>query len=147
MADDTTLQAARQAILNRWIAQWGTTTTYTFENEKLVPPAAMAASAFSIDTDTWVRVVVHNTESVQETLGPVGNRKFQRTGEIAIQIFVPVDRGTADADTLAMQARAIFEGARFSGVCCYAGLAREIGPDGRWFRVDVTIPFTYWETL
>lgn len=147
MADNTTLKAARDAIEARWITSWATTTHYTFENEKSVPPEAVAASAFALDVGAWCRVVVRNTVSAQETLGPVGARKFERQGDIMIQVFVPVDMGTAHADTLAMAARAVFEGTKFSGVSCYAGLVREIGPDGRWFQVNVTIPFTYYETL
>jgi len=151
MADDTTLLAARSAILSRWTVQWvdgaSPLTPYTFENERSAPPEAVAQAAFGMDTGSWVRLTVRNTVSQQETLGAVGFRKFERKGDIHLQIFVPVDRGTADADTLAMQARAVFEGARFSGVVCYAGLSKEVGPDGRWYQVNVVIPFTYYETL
>lgn len=151
MAEDTTIKAAREAILSRWIAQWvdsgSPRTPYTFENEKSAPPEAVAQAAFGTDTGSWVRLSVRNTYSAQETLGPVGSRKFERRGDIHIQIFVPVDRGTADADTLLGQARAVFEGARFSGITCYAGTPKEVGVDGRWYQVNVVIQFTYYETL
>lgn len=151
MADDTTLKAARTAILQRWVDEWvvgaDARTAYTFENEKSAPPEAVAAAAFGTDTGAWVRLTVRNTFSQQETLGPPGGRKYERRGDIHIQIFVPVDRGTADADTLAMAARAVYEGAKFGGIACYAGLPKEVGPDGRWFQVNVVIPFTYFETL
>jgi Bacteriophage related domain of unknown function len=151
MADDTTLKAAREAILSRWITQWvdgsSPRTPYSFENEKTAPPDAVAAAAFGTDTGSWVRLTMRSVNSEQETLGPVGSRKFTRYGNIHIQVFVPVDRGTADSDTLVGLARTVFEGARFNGVCCYAGSPKEVGPDGRWYQVNVTIPFTYYETL
>lgn len=146
MTEQVNILQARDAIEKRWLAAWGDTTAYTFDNEKLLPPAVVAANAASADIDSWVRLVVRHIISNQETIGAEGNRKFERQGKIVIQVFTPVDKGTADADTLVIAAGAVFEGTRFEGLVCYAATPIEIGVAERWYQTNVEVPFTYYDT-
>jgi len=136
----TTLTAAKEAILARWVANWDETDAVsTFENEK----------GFDAPTDdAWVRVSIRHRVSSQDTLGSRGNRKFLRGGSIFIQIWTPIEtyEGTQKSDQLVQLARTIFEGESFSGVRMFDVVYRETGNDGDSFQVVVEAFFEYDET-
>lgn len=129
---------ARETIYQRFATQWGATTAYVFDNEKFEPPVATS----------WVRVAVRHRNSTLEAIGGPGLgglNTFQRTGVVSIQVFVPLDSGLRGADTLAQQARAIFEGTtlasnsiRFTNSDVF-----EAGPSNGWFLVTVLVQFQY----
>lgn len=126
---------AREAIYQEFLTAWGATSPFTFENEAYTPTAGVS----------WVRLSVRHNTSLQDSIGGVGNRKFERSGRVFIQIFTPLDRGLRPADALTATARAIFEGVRVSGIVFYSPVIREIGPDGAWLQVNVECPFDYQE--
>lgn len=134
----TTLSEARQAIYSTFLTAWGMTTPVAFDNEAFTPPEASA----------WARLHVQHFLSQQETLGPAGGRKFSRQARVVVQIFVPSNKGTQQSDTLAQQARNVFEGRSLAGTTIRftAVETREIGPDKRWFQVAVDARFEYDET-
>lgn len=130
------LSDAVEIVKQRWATAWGATTTYTFDNEAFDSEALTAA---------WVRLAVRHFPLGQRSIGDVGNRKFDRGGSVLMQIFSPRDAGLDAAYTLAETARSAFEGKSFGGVWCYAAEVREIGPDGRWYQLNVEVPFRYEE--
>lgn len=132
----TTLNEANEAVLDRWVTLWGTTTSYVFDNER----------PQSVLSPPWVRVVIRGLENVQETLGEVGRRRFLRRSQVFIQVFTALNVGTKQADELVQQARAIYEGTRFSGVWFFHGNVIPIGPiqDGL-YQVNLELPFNYEE--
>ena len=136
----TTLAEAKQAILAAFVATWGSETPYTFDNEDFKPPK----------NDPWVRLVIRHEDSGQETLGPVGNRKFARRGRVLIQVFTDENKGTARSDELVVLARNAFEGVTLAGttVRFHAVTTREVGSnqDDKWFQAIVDAPFEYDET-
>lgn len=129
---------AREEIYQRWATQWGTTTPYTFANEGYAPPVGTP----------WVSVNVIHTVSTLEAIGGRGYggmNLYQRQGLCNMRVFVPQDQGIRTADTLAQQARNIFEGVtlgtnaiRFNNV-----EIREIGPVDSWFVIEVDAAFQY----
>lgn len=127
----TTLNEAKEAITDRFVTLWGSTSPFTFDNEAFTKPP------------TWVRLVVRHTGSNQETLGRVLNRKYNRQGSIFIQVFTPIDQGTQQADNLAQTARDIFEGVSFNGIYANDAIIREVGPEGDWYQINVEILFFY----
>jgi len=130
-----TLSDARKAIANRWIAQWATTTPFCFDNE-----------AFDQPNTSHVRMIIRHNDGGQETLGPITQRRFYRRGTIFLILRTPADIGTSTADTLAQQARAIFEGTVFNSIRCYGATTREFGNfDGDQFQITIEIPFEYEE--
>lgn len=127
---------ARKAVYDRFIAQWpGLTsdTAFTFENEKFTPPEGAA----------WARLSVQNQESVQETLGPPGQRRFRRSAVVFVQVFVPGDTGTAESDALVTSCRGIFEGVSFEGLDFHAVSSTETGVDNGQHMTLVEAPFEY----
>lgn len=131
----TTLNEAREAIYQAFVDGWGATTAYTFDNEKFTPP----------DQTPWVRLTVRHQDAGQETLGGTGNRKFYRKGSVFIQVFVPTDDGTANADTYLALARSIFEGTRIAGttVRFLDVIVRETGPAKSLYEATVEAAFEY----
>lgn len=132
----TTLNEARQAVYDRFVTNWGTRTTFTFENEEFDEPA----------TGDWVRVSVKQTASGQETLGPKTQRKYIRNASVMVQVFTPTNIGKTTADGHATTAAGIFEGESFSGLNCNDALIREGGQDGKWDITLVEVAFFYEET-
>lgn len=128
----TTINEAREAIYSRFVTMWGTNSPYTFDNEAYNAPASK-----------WVRLSVRQIDAEQHTLGAIGNRKFLRQAAVWLQIFVPLNSGLKDADTLAQAFRTIFEGARFSDLSFREVVTNEATPDNQWYRVVAKAFFDY----
>lgn len=126
---------AREAIYQRFTTLWLDQTEFTLDNEEFKPPSVTP----------WVRVIVRNTSSAQETLGPIGNRRYNRKGSIIIQVRVLGNTGTEQSGELADNARNIFEGTSFSQVNVNDSIVKEIGTDGKWFLTNVESFFFYEE--
>jgi hypothetical protein len=137
----TTTNEAKEAIYSRFISVWGSETAYVFGNEMFTPPAPVGTGAAS-----WVRLMVREMKSRQETLGISGDRKFERKGSIILMIYALVDKGEQKIDQLSKKFRDSFEGVNFSGVNCYDAQVMEHGIEGAWFRANVYATFTFYET-
>jgi len=133
-----TLPQARERIYQEFTTAWGATSAFVLDNEKMVPPAG----------DKWVRVAVRHQASVQETLGGVGLRKFERIGTVFVQCFTPLDKGMADGDNLAQAARAVFEGKTLNpeAIHFFGVAVRDIGVSESWNQTNVEAFFIYHET-
>lgn len=143
-----TITAARALVTSTWNAQWTTQTPtcpWTDDNElnfakpaPTVPPATPAA---------WCRFVIRHLDSVQDTLGVPGARKWMRTAIATAQIFVQLGAGCELADQLAENARQLFEGVDLAGIVFFKSDVFEIGSDGRgWHQVNVSTRFRYYQT-
>lgn len=130
----TTLSEAREAIYEAFRVGYADETKCYFDNE------------VADVEDEWVRLTVRHTTGDQETLGPVGNRKFERGGSVIIQIFILLDKATARADELASLVRNIFEGKTISQIRFRGVITREIGEGTKWYQLNVEAPFRYNET-
>lgn len=139
----TTQGEAKEAVFGRFAEQWNVNDgLYVLDNE----PAD-----FSKD-QTWLRLTIRNEDSGQETLGPPGGRKFERTARLFIQVFTPLgEGGTKAGDDIAKAVADIFEGITITGGIHFHGvLVREIGPGAgstqTWYQHNVEARFKYWET-
>jgi hypothetical protein len=136
----TTLNQARERIYQQFVTDGGLVhqVTLTFDNDDFDPP----------EGTPWARLSVRHRASTQESLGGVGLRKFERIGAVIVQCFVPLDKGTQAADTLATAARNVFEGKTFTpeAIHFFDVVVREIGPDDAWYQVNVEAFFIYHET-
>ncbi len=131
----TTLNEAREAVYTRFVTQWGTTTPVAFDDEDFEEPA----------DSPWVRLTVRNVSRGQETLGRAGNRKFRSAAQVFVQVYTRTNTGVKQGDTLATQAKDIFEATSFSGLDFNDGVVRETGPDGKWYQHLIEIAFDYEE--
>lgn len=134
---------AIEAISQRWASAWPglqPTIPFTLENE-------------SFDAvDKWARVTVRMTSSRQHTIGPAPNRRFERRGNIFVQLFGALDAGRRPLAQLASDVRTIFEAQSIAGVSggepiiTYAANTQDVTTDLRWFIVVMIIPFVFYET-
>jgi len=131
----TTPYEAENAAVQRWFANWTGTAQTFLEGEDAKPTRGVAHSVLT----------VVQTGGQQRTLGRTNNRRFRRTSEVQIQINTPSDSGTKQANTLAQEARAIFEATSFGGLRFFAADIQKIGVDGEWLIFLVTCPFDYQE--
>jgi hypothetical protein len=130
-----TANQARASIYNRFNTLWGPLVPYTLDNEKFTPP----------ETGAWVRLSVRNIDAGQETLGPVGTRKYERKGLINVQVFTETNKGVFEADSLSKLAQDIFEGVRFDEVIANNSIIKEVGVSDGWYQNLVQIDFFYTE--
>lgn len=121
----TTITQAREAIYERWRAQW-TRTPYVFENED--------SRTLDAGAVPWARVVVRNQGGRQESLGRAGERKFWRPLVIFVQLFHPRNSGMKTSGLDAAAAQAIFEASSFSGVHVFNMPVEEqpVEPTDKW---------------
>ena len=136
----TTPNEAREAVYARFNTEFGTGSVngavpFQFEDE-----------AFDEPNGTWMRLTIVTTSRLQDTLGPIGSRKYFSNGSILCQIYTRRDQGTREAELLAKRVIDLFEGVSFSGVNGNSAIAREQPPEGRWYFIVCEIEFTYDET-
>lgn len=134
----TTFNEAKEALLNLFAVGWASRTPFALDNEEYTGPPGTQ----------WARIAIRHQAAKQETLGKIGNRKFLRQGAVFVQLFAPINIGTAVQDTHVEAALAIFEGVSIAGttVRLYNAIPREGGRDDEWFMVVVEANFEYDET-
>jgi hypothetical protein len=73
-----------------------------------------------------------------------GRRRWERTGLVTVQIFVPAGEGLSEAYSLAKTVADAYEGTTTaSGVWFRNVRVNEVGADGAWFQVNALIEFIY----
>jgi hypothetical protein len=97
--------------------------------------------------DKWARLTIRMTTSRQYSMGPAPNRRFERRGRIMIQLFGPTGVGRADLAGLVETVRTLFEAQTLGAdLVAYAASTQDVTTDDRWFQVNVTIPFVFYES-
>ena len=127
--------AASQALVGAFNRVWKN--KYTIENSSFEPPR----------NEPWARVTLRFLDGRQASIGGVGIRRFNRTGIMSVQIFVPIGSAMKSQADLAQVIVDGFEGKRITGtsICITAVTPRSIGPDpeGPWYQTNVDVEFTY----
>lgn len=110
-------------------------------------PLVVLDNEASPSAGEFVRLIINHTEgNGQESLGPVGERRFHRRATAYAAVHVALDAGRARADALATAVRNAWEGRTLTGtVICRAGFVREPGEMGGWYVFVVEQPFDYYE--
>src|SRR5690348_15450720 len=101
---DLTETQAYQAVLAQWKTKWEALHPgfpYAFENEAFTEPSE----------GSWARLELHTLDSIQDTLGPPGSRRFLRDAEVWVWLYVDVDQGKGVINQFVDDVRGIFEGA------------------------------------
>lgn len=131
---------ALQAIFERWTSTW----------PDLQPLVPFCFDGEILESATeWARVSVQHTTSRQMTLG-VTSRRFERLGNIFVQLFCPAGAGVGRAARLAADVRTVFEARSIVAdgevVHTYAARTEEVPTDGAWTMRTVVVPMRYVET-
>ena len=140
---------AKAAIKARLAANW-TTTRITYQNEDPEQPWPPVRENGS--PAPWVNLEIIGRGSQIWTFGTTGNRGWRYDGDIHVHVFVPVGEGIELADQYAVTIGEIFRAAKFydDGSSYVRTLSPEIDDgdsgddDGKWFRVSMSVDFTYW---
>lgn len=135
----TTLDQAREAVQEHWLAGWDDTTPFVFENEQ------GKESKLGAGEQTWCRVAVRNLNGYQHTLGGIGNRLYTREARVFVQVMAPVNKGMKAGADVAQAARLLFEGVRVGELVFFGGVVRETRPDGKWYVTLAEMAFEYYE--
>lgn len=92
----------------------------------------------------WARVTVRHNDGQQRSMGTRGNRRFERSGQVIIQVFAPKSEGVTLRSKLGKIAIDSLEGNSTPGGVWFRNVrAQELGPDGAWSRVNVVADFSY----
>ncbi len=87
----TTLDGVREATYLRfetlWVDGGSERTPFVFQNEK--------SDDLTKGDVAWCRLSVNEVGGGQETLGPVGGRRYRRQVVTTLQIFTPIRAGMA----------------------------------------------------
>lgn len=96
-------------------------------------------------TEPWARVVLRHFGGRQASLAEFsGVARWERTGQIFVQVFTPMGEGLTRNLTLCKTVVDAYEGTRTAGGVWFRNIRpTEIGPDGQWFQTNVTIDFEY----
>ncbi len=137
----TTMSAARQSILSRFITNF---VDVAFSD---VPSGAQRNARYRFDNESgdaldgatpvgesWCRFSVQESDSKQETMGPPGARRYRRQGVARLEIYCLSDKGMLKRDSLVAAFRAAFEGVSFSGLYFTDCQAQDAGVEGAWWR-------------
>jgi hypothetical protein len=146
----TTASQAREAIIARFIASYVPVAfadvvdltrraqLYSFDNEGADAGDAAAG-------ESWCRFVIQEADSRQETLGPVGGRRWRREGVARLALYCPSNKGTLKSDGMVKTFRGVFEGVSFSGVYFTNCQVSDLGIEGASWRVDALAQFWFEE--
>lgn len=104
-------------------------------NVKLPPDAELS----------WARVTLEHLDGGQGSLsGGLGTQRYDRDGNLTIQIFTPAGTGLSEGHSLAKIVTDAYDGiATSNGVWFRNARVNEIGPDGDWYQINVIIDFNY----
>jgi hypothetical protein len=93
--------------------------------------------------DTWCRLTIVHSVREQMSMGPAGSRRWRHRGNIAAQIFTPVNIGRQLRSQLADDVRSILEGISIvignDQIATQSGSTRENKTDGRWAQSTVVV--------
>lgn len=109
-------------------------------------PITFAGEAFNSEgVVEYVKLEVRQTGGGQDTLGAVGNRRYERRGLAIVQLYSAVNRGLARQDELGEAALDLLEGKTLpvNNVFLFDGVYRNLPPEGQWARGSVTVQMTY----
>lgn len=136
----TTKAQARDFIAALFIdglSNAGITAPVSYQNIKFDRP----------ENENWIRLTFLPNSGTQETLGRQGNRKFQRSGIITAQIFVPLNSAMATSDSLVEAVQRLFETNDIdtgSDVLYFFDVSNiDVGVDGAWYQSNVTANYSY----
>lgn len=93
------------------------------------------------DASSWVRFSLQHNISNYVSLGR--NRLTRRRGLVFVQVFVPENSETLIASQIVDDVVDVFETNALSGVVFESPNVREIGTNGGWFQINISVPFYY----
>jgi hypothetical protein len=126
----------RNEIFTRYLTEFSGQFSIALDNQPFVPPETGEGVK-------WVRISVIFNDGFQSSLGIVGNRKFEKQGNLFMQIFTPIGHATNDNDELVENSLNLFEGGRIGDLWFNNGRVVTVGPDGEWYQQNAVLDIIY----
>ena len=130
-------QNAENALRGRMESEWDVAgVAVHYQN---VTPAQQPNSPFVFFEILW-------GEAFKASIGSPGAELYRHPGVLMVHAFVKTNTGTKRLIEIAGRVAEIFRTQRFGGVRTETPSIGRPGPgseDGNWYRVTVSIPFTY----
>lgn len=124
-----TYQAERQSIESRFATLWTDPYPVKYDNIDFIIPDGI-----------YLELMIQNAPAL--IMSTAGTSIMERTpGIISVNLFVPVDTGTATARTLVDKIAAIFRFASFDAIQCRAPAVRRLGEIEKRFVYNISTPF------
>jgi hypothetical protein len=144
MSGSLTIAEARDEILKVFLDAWPSQHVVRYSDAPGDPPADTDDPAQPIPT--WARVDFQHGPSALPTLGPVGGRRFTRSGFVQVQIFTPVGQGSQEADELVQIVMSAFENTTTPGGAWFFNVYRQNSTRSvSWLMTTVVAEFEYYE--
>jgi hypothetical protein len=128
-----TFEQTKAAIRDRFktlVADVQSLTT-TYDNAPFTEP----------ETGKWARLTILSGQSTQITVGAPGNNLSRYPGLVVIQMFDLAQQGDKNLLALADAINAAFSDKVLSGITYRRASLQEVGTRGKWYQVNVNIPF------
>lgn len=88
--------------------------------------------------EAWVEIKVIIADSMR---AEVGGGLHRNAGIISVNIYEPINTGTAAGKDKADLAAAVFRGQQFSGITCRSPMITEVGEIDEWYVINMSVPF------
>jgi hypothetical protein len=115
------------------------------DNQRADPPDPLMGTAISSPEDmqvgSWTRMTVLWSPSRQADMSE--SPRVRTPGTVVVQIFVPAGRGNGIALAIADEVALMFQRIRLDGMTFRTAYPRRVGPDGKWWQLNVVVPFVY----
>jgi len=130
-----TPKEVRNEIAKRFLSQFQGQFSIAITGHRFTPPAIPAP---------WVRLSVIFNHGAQTSLGVSGNRRFQKSGFVNVQVFTPVNKGTDKNDEMAHDISSFLDGVNLGhGLWLYNGSIKTIGDRDDYYQQNVVVEFNF----
>jgi len=92
----------------------------------------------------WVQFIIQDAGANQISMGDPGNNFHRHTGLLTLMIHTPINQGDALSLQIVDEISAIFRGWQDPTSRVFFRLPpfpRRIGPDGKWYQINLLCPF------
>lgn len=130
-----TPKEARNQITKRFLAAFTGQFPIAVTGHRFTPPQI---------PNPWVRISVIFNDGAQTSLGEKGNRRFQKSGFVTVQVFTPVNKGTDQNDEMASSILTFLDGESMgSELWLYNGRINTIGDKDDYYQQNVVVEFNF----
>lgn len=131
-----TYEAEGNAIRTRFSVQWDLGSDH---------PTAYPNAEFTKPTNSpWLKLIMDGAGARQVSMGDPGNNFHRHTGLLTFMIFTPLNQGDKEALAIADEVAAIFRGWQDPTTRVFFRLppfVRKVGPEGKWYHINLLCPF------
>jgi hypothetical protein len=135
-----TPKAAKNAIVQRYLDEFEGDFPIALPNQPFSPPVPGAGVV-------WVSLDVRLATGGQDSLGPIGGRRFLSGGVVLAQVSTTSGDATNLNDDTAKAALDLLDGVRLAGgLWTYGGRIVTAGTNGEWYQQNVIVNLQFEET-